>query len=114
LGPTYRDEYHSWLGVRMALRQLGDAGLKLWHDWSQSSPKYDEWVLEQKWASFDVDPGGDGCVSLGTLFHMARQHGFEFPRARPKDDGGPIGTRPTRFTLTVPLRRRTDLSGGRT
>jgi hypothetical protein len=97
----------------MALRELGDAGLKLWHGWSRSSPKYDRWELEQKWWSFGVDRDGDGCVRLGTLFHLARQHGFEFPRARPKDDGWAIGMRPTSFTLTVPPRRSTDLSGGR-
>ncbi len=78
LGPAYRDDYDEWLRVGMSLRQLGDAGLALWHDWSSTSPKYVADVLDAKWDGF-ADASGSGRLTLGTLFHMAGMEGWVGP-----------------------------------
>lgn len=79
LGDDYRDDYHRWLRVAMALKRLGEPGLKLWHIWSAPSPKYDPAVLDEKWLTFGER--GDGHVTLGTLFYMAKNAGWPgFPQ----------------------------------
>ena len=89
LGAGYRDDYDNWLRVGMALRQLGDAGLHLWHEWSAESPKYEAESLDAKWAGFAAGAGA-GRVSLGTLYHLAGLEGW----ARPCRVGGPAAPRP--------------------
>jgi hypothetical protein len=64
--------YHDWVRVGMALKSaLGDAGFELWDKWSSSSPKYDASQMPAKWRSFS----GQG-VTAGTLFHIAKLHGW--------------------------------------
>jgi putative DNA primase/helicase len=66
--------YEDWLKIGMALRSFGDDGFALWHDWSEQGEKYPgRPEMEKKWASFDPDGG----VSIGTLFHIAGQYGFQ-------------------------------------
>ena len=81
----------------MALKaELGDAGRSLWDEWSRSSSKYDERGQNTAWISFKREDG----VSIGTLFHEAKQggwkddnyNGFFVPVVvnkveQPKDDG---------------------------
>jgi hypothetical protein len=70
--------YYDWIKVGMALRaELGDAGFELWDSWSSGSPKYDARQMPAKWRSFS----GQGGITAGTLFHIARQHGW-CPRRR--------------------------------
>jgi putative DNA primase/helicase len=65
-------DYHSWVQIGMALKaELGDAGFELWDRWSAASPKYDARQMAAKWRSFS----GRG-ITAGTLFHIARQHGW--------------------------------------
>ena len=77
-----RDE---WINVGMALHWAGtqtnqlDQGLQLWNEWSAMSPaKYpgERGILTQ-WASFRPDKAT--AVKLGTLFHIAKQHGWQRP-----------------------------------
>jgi hypothetical protein len=70
-------DYHSWVQIGMALKAaLGDAGFELWDHWSAGSPKYaGAQVLASKWRSFS----GQG-ITAGTLFHLARQHGWKRSR----------------------------------
>ncbi|HMB06941.1 MAG TPA: PriCT-2 domain-containing protein, partial [Isosphaeraceae bacterium] len=70
------DGYDEWIKVGMCLRTLGDAGLVLWDEWSRQSTKYEEGVCSQKWETFSEDGG----LTLGTLFYLAKQHGWEGPR----------------------------------
>jgi hypothetical protein len=73
LGPDH--DYARWITVGMALAELGDAGLELWHRWASRSPKYDPESLDAKWASFR--PGSAcGGVTLGTLYMLARNKGW--------------------------------------
>jgi hypothetical protein len=83
LGPAYHDDYDRWLRVGMALRNLGDEGLALWHEWSTRSAKYHPEVLDGKWATF-ADPDdprhwGRDMLSLGTIYRMANGEGWTLP-----------------------------------
>lgn len=77
-----RDE---WINVGMALHWAGtqtdqvDAALQLWNDWSaQSQSKYPgERGITGQWNSFKTTK--DTAVKLGTLFHVAKQHGWTRP-----------------------------------
>ena len=102
LDAGHRD-YDAWLRVGLALRQLGEAGRALWHDWSAASPKYEADVLDAKWEGFDAG-GGPGQLALGSLFHWAEERGWERRPARPRGgDGGAPRMRRTRFS--IPLAR---------
>ena len=69
-------DYYSWVAVGMALKaELGDAGFEIWDNWSSASPKYDARQMAAKWRSFS----GRG-ITAGTLFHLARQHGWHRSR----------------------------------
>lgn len=81
-GDCSRDE---WVNIGMALHWSGvqtnqlDQALHLWNDWSQTGQtKYpgDREILMQ-WHSFKSDKSS--AVKLGTLFHIARQHGWVRP-----------------------------------
>jgi hypothetical protein len=65
------DNYHDWVLVGMALKDSG-YDLTLWDKWSSNSTKYKIGECEQKWRNFN----GSG-TSLGTLFWLAKQHGFD-------------------------------------
>ena len=67
----YCDNYGEWLSVGMALHDGTDGGLeglKLWHEWSRQSDKYDAHRLDHLWDGFSDDPHG---ISVGTLFYLA-------------------------------------------
>jgi hypothetical protein len=76
-----RDE---WINAGMALHWAGtqtdqlDQALALWNEWSMPSAKYpgDRGILTQ-WHSFKTDKAS--AVKLGTLFHIAKQHGWHRP-----------------------------------
>ena len=77
-----RDE---WVSIGMAIHwaatQTGelDAGLHLWNEWSSTAQfKYPgEKEIIKQWASFRQDKAN--AVKLGTLFHIAKQHGWQRP-----------------------------------
>lgn len=73
-----RDE---WARVAMALKsELGDAGFDLFDGWSRLAEHYDATAVRDTWRS--VKSGGG--VTIGTLLHLAKQHGFSLPsEARP-------------------------------
>lgn len=73
-----------WVQVGMALKWAGDhteqleQALMLWNDWSMPSPKYPgERDIAAQWISFKNDKAM--AVKLGTLFHIAKQHGWVRP-----------------------------------
>jgi hypothetical protein len=77
-----RDE---WVSIGMALHWAGtqtdqlDQALHLWNEWSATgATKYpgEREVLTQ-WISFRPDKAT--AVKLGTLFHIAKQHGWQRP-----------------------------------
>jgi hypothetical protein len=69
------DDRADWLKVGQALKaELGDEGRALWDSWSQSSPKFDVPGQNKAWGSFKRS--GAGCISIRSLFYVARQYGF--------------------------------------
>lgn len=74
-----------WIQVGMALHWAGtqtfqkDQALALWNGWSmQSRVKYPgDRVIVQQWNSFHADK--NSTITLGTLFHLARQNGWVRP-----------------------------------
>lgn len=67
-----RDE---WAQVAMALKaELGEAGFDLFNAWSAQGEKYNEADARTTWRSVKAS----GAVKVGTLFHLAKAHGFRF------------------------------------
>lgn len=77
-----RDE---WVSIGMALHWAGtqtnqlDQAYQLWNEWSATgTAKYPgERVIHAQWMSFKSDK--TSSVKLGTLFHIAKQHGWTRP-----------------------------------
>lgn len=66
-----RDE---WARIGAALKhELGDGGFDLFDKWSQRVESYDGAAARGTWRSLSADAG----ISIGTLFHIAKQHGFD-------------------------------------
>jgi AAA domain/Primase C terminal 2 (PriCT-2) len=93
--------YGEWLEAGMALRELGwaicvetggiteDRGFELWNEWSsgalqgKEAKKYrGREALERKWASFAGNYKGRK-VTVGTIFHRAREYGWQGECVRP-------------------------------
>ena len=73
-----RDE---WARVAMALKsELGAAGLELFDTWSQRGATYDAKATRDTWKSIKAG----GRVTIGTLLHMAKAHGFRLEESTPK------------------------------
>lgn len=100
-----RDE---WINCGMALHWAGtqtdqlDQALALWNEWSMPSTKYpgDRGILTQ-WNSFKTDKAS--AVKLGTLFHIAKQHGWH----RPLPDASELFSR-----IEVPVMEPIDVLDG--
>ena len=89
----------NWLKVGFAIKShLGDGGWELFDEWSQTAPEsYDEGENRSQWETFQADGG----VTIGTLFHLAKQNGWTPERARFKSGssaesylGGELAERP--------------------
>ncbi|HEX5310299.1 DUF927 domain-containing protein [Aquabacterium sp.] len=64
-----------WARVGMAIKsEMGADGLSLFDNWSQGSERYNKADTRDTWQSIKAG----GRVSIGTLFHIAKGHGFKF------------------------------------
>jgi putative DNA primase/helicase len=73
------EEYKTWIDIGMALHSTGwgERALKIYDDWSRTAPdKYSEDAQLEKWESFGRADRHGPVITLGTLFHMAKQHGW--------------------------------------
>lgn len=71
------DDYNTWIKVGMALHSTGaPEALDLWDQWSQRGDSYDPAAVHYHWGTFQTH----GAVHLGTLVHLAQQHGWREPR----------------------------------
>ena len=70
-----RDE---WARVAMAVKSefSDDTGRELFETWSATADNYDPQATRTTWRSIKAGGG----VGIGTLLHLAKQHGFELPR----------------------------------
>lgn len=72
------DDREQWLRMGMALHSTnaGEVAYGLWADWSAKSSKFDAEDQRRVWASFSEKAG---AIRLGTLFHEAKQEGWQEP-----------------------------------
>ena len=88
--------HNDWKTIGMALHDgfQGDSrGFQLWDDWSSQGDSYKAKEVLQAWNSFKPGKG----VTLGTLFKMAQDRGFQFPKRSTKDHqaaGQAVKTKP--------------------
>ena len=84
------EDRHTWIRVGSALKTFfGDDGFDVWDSWSATAGNYEGRTMASQWKSIKA-----GKVSVGTIYHMAKQGGWlnngqaptHRPRARPKVD----------------------------
>ena len=70
-------EYDQWIELGQALHTaFGQQGKDMWHEWSRTGTKFKSTAdIDTHWKSFHQGKG----VTLGTLFHTAKQNGWEPP-----------------------------------
>jgi phage/plasmid primase-like uncharacterized protein len=67
------EDRDQWVRVGMGLKsELGNDGFELFEDWSRKSVKYDQQETRSQWDSFSAEGG----ITIRTVFHDARQHGW--------------------------------------
>ncbi|MBA2721820.1 MAG: PriCT-2 domain-containing protein [Methylibium sp.] len=71
-------DYAAWIGLAFAVRDaLGDGGLALFDEWSQTAPdRYNAQAVHLAWNSDSTPAGGIGA---GTLFKKALDGGWQEP-----------------------------------
>ena len=68
------DDRNLWLRIGMAVKsELGESGFDLWDSWSKQADSYHAADALSVWKS--IQP--DGGISLGTLFHEAKNNGWQ-------------------------------------
>lgn len=68
----------TWVRLAMAVKaELGDDGFDLWDTWSQQAEGYSPADARAAWRGIRADGG----VKVGTLFGIAKDHGYRFPDA---------------------------------
>ena len=81
-----------WTRLAMAIKsELGAEGFELWDGWSQHASDYNATAARDTWRSIKAG----GRVTVGTLFGIAKDHGFRFPDA----DGVQASAQPDPETL---------------
>ena len=74
------DDRENWLRVGMALHwTTWERGRPLWDEWSKQSSKYDPAGQEKAWKSFGRPDYTGPVATFGTLFNLAKRHGWEEP-----------------------------------
>ena len=69
----------AWARLGMAIKSEipGAAGFDLWNEWSARGETYDERNARDTWRSIKAG----GATTIGTLFGIAKGHGYRFPVA---------------------------------
>ena len=69
-----------WRNVGFGLKtHFGDAGWDIFDEWSKSADEsYEAEVNRAQWESFKPDGG----ITIGTVFHLAKQHGWNSEQSR--------------------------------
>ena len=63
----------TWWQVGAAVKdELGENGYDLWDEWSQRADNYDNRAAKSTWKSLKP-----GCFSIGTVWKLARQNGWQ-------------------------------------
>lgn len=73
LGFVPPDDRDTWVKMGMAIKsEVGDTGFDLWNVWSQQAHSYKSSDARNVWKSIRAD----GKVTVGTLFHEAKENGW--------------------------------------
>ncbi|WP_175772819.1 DUF927 domain-containing protein [Paraburkholderia phenazinium] len=76
LGYIPPDDRDTWRQAGMALKaEFGEDGFAVWNEWSQNADSYRANDARDVWKSFK-----GGRITINTLYHLAKEHGFD-PRA---------------------------------
>lgn len=71
------DGHSEWLEMGMALHSTGwHCSRPVWDEWSKTSSKYDPATQDSSWNSLSQSGNAAGKITLGSLFHLAKQHGW--------------------------------------
>lgn len=72
-------ERETWVRAGMAIKsELPEAqAFELWNEWSARGATYDERSARDTWRSIK----GGGATTIGTLFGIAKDHGYKLPAA---------------------------------
>lgn len=90
-------DYDTWVLMAYSIKgAIGDTGHEDWLRWSAKSSKHDEKIAEKTWRGVKDPKSG-----AGTVFHMARQHGWKFP-ARAKVSRGAAPRADDNVAQTIP------------
>ena len=73
------EDYPTWLKIGQALHSAGDHMLGHWIDWSHGAANFKSGECKSKWKTFNRGSGG---VTLGTLFHLASERGWQRPQRK--------------------------------
>jgi putative DNA primase/helicase len=68
------NSYDDWIAIGMALKDAGYS-IDVWESWSSTGSKYNAGECPQKWNSFNRKG-----IGIGTLFELAKQNGYQFPK----------------------------------
>jgi hypothetical protein len=75
--------HNAWVAIGMAIERLGwdGRGYAIFRDWSMQSKEYNEEGLRKQWRSFQQNRNTRANpVTIGTVFHYARQFGWIKPQ----------------------------------
>lgn len=69
----------TWSRIGMAIKSelASGVGFDLWDEWSARGESYDKGAARSTWRSIKASGG----TTIGTLFAIAKEHGFRFPEA---------------------------------
>lgn len=70
------EDYDTWLKVGMALYHQydgEDAGLKLWHEWSETASNYDPDALDRRWKGFAIEGKGRAPVTARYILQASKE-----------------------------------------
>ena len=74
------DSYEAWQRIAFAIaNETGESGRDCFHRISSQSPKYDKQENDKFYD--EALKSNDGSVTIGTVRHIAEQHGVKFSRA---------------------------------
>ena len=76
------DSHSAFVNIGRAIERLdwGERGFNILRDWCSQSPKFDPAGLQTQWNSFARTRGHANPVTIGTVFHYAKQFGWSEQR----------------------------------
>jgi hypothetical protein len=81
LDPDNFSSYWDWLKLGMALHHTDDVLLSEWVEFCRPMSNFNEQECLEKWESFGANKHGN--ITIGSLYHCAKQAGYQ-PKSAPK------------------------------